>query len=57
MKTIKKCYECEQTEKEIKKEGYDFKIIKCCHCKKYFCEACLIDDDGCPECSVLVSVY
>jgi len=52
----KKCEECGQTQKEIKEDGYDFKILKCRHCKKYFCEVCLIDGDGCPHCSDIVPI-
>jgi hypothetical protein len=53
---MKKCILCGETEESHKKKGYDFKVIKSKCCNQYFCEACLIDGNFCPECSNLVEV-
>ena len=45
----KKCAACGDTLKEAKERGW--KLKKCPYCKNYFCEVCLIDGWGCPECS------
>jgi adenine-specific DNA methylase len=49
-----KCSECGMTESQIREEGYEFKVEQCRHCKQWFCEACLIEGDGCPYCSDIV---
>lgn len=51
---MKKCILCGETEQSYKKAGFSFKVIKTKCCNQYICEACLIDDYNCPECSHLV---
>jgi phage FluMu protein Com len=52
----KKCSECGQTKAQQKKDGYDFRYVKCPKCKEWYCEACLIDGSACPNCSDLYHI-
>lgn len=51
-----RCSICDKTKTELKKEGYIFDIRKCDKCKQWFCEACMVEDGGCPNCSDIVYI-
>jgi hypothetical protein len=56
MNKQKECLMCDLSEESLK-NCYNFLLVQCCHCKKYFCEGCLVDGQYCPKCSDLVEFY